>query len=564
VPNHYHELLPPVTDVVTIAFTDVEMSTELWEAHPEIMQEALKIHNVVIRKEIALHRGYEVKTEGDAFMVAFEDAHAAVKWALAVEMALARADWPAELAIGPSQKLPQSLGLVGLRVRIGLHTDSAHHEASPVTGRMDYFGRAVNKTARISALAAGGQVAISDNTYTAVFGKDGDQWDDGEPPFLLMKGDYQLKGVAGHTRVYLMLSVEHEDRKSIPFATYDKSGNLVQTLQTQNEVLKRQLATARWAIGTTKAGVVSHLKHLRQHLPEASESQIKLALKKGETAVAAHTNSEGRTQPPTSTEDIANKPNPTEMLERALRDSLTKIGDLENEVRDRNSAQKEVEGELANAKKALAQVAAAPDQSDTLACEKPRAVLQRQLKRIESNLDKYELLVEAIATPSDAQLLGQVQKKFSLKSLSALGLKTLADDSIAEVIGENSALLTARRSLAHVHTVESGDELCGASLKLETTLVSLARKLGGRVDDAPQSVHAHEAARPPADDEQTHSARGRAQWGEEVMAMHSQLREQQVKTQFSARRRTSAGPTQSQNDDEGEGGSEQEGGVVDG
>jgi len=70
---------------VTLVFTDVQSSTEQWESTPEAMAESLALHNSVMREAIDHHHGYEVKTEGDAFMVAFSDAKEAVQWCFDVQ-----------------------------------------------------------------------------------------------------------------------------------------------------------------------------------------------------------------------------------------------------------------------------------------------------------------------------------------------------------------------------------------------------------------------------------------------------------------------------------------------
>ena len=57
---------------VTVVFTDIESSTDLHEKCPEAMMQALKIHNSLLRELIKLCGGYEVKTVGDAFIVAFQ------------------------------------------------------------------------------------------------------------------------------------------------------------------------------------------------------------------------------------------------------------------------------------------------------------------------------------------------------------------------------------------------------------------------------------------------------------------------------------------------------------
>jgi serine/threonine protein kinase len=84
----------PDDNNVTIVFTDVEVcysrfqtnifqgSTALWEAHPVVMQHALRIHNQTMRSTMRKHNGYEIKTEGDSFMVAFVDPMDAILWCI--------------------------------------------------------------------------------------------------------------------------------------------------------------------------------------------------------------------------------------------------------------------------------------------------------------------------------------------------------------------------------------------------------------------------------------------------------------------------------------------------
>ena len=61
--------IPPPEGEVTLVFTDVQSSTLQWEHRPEAMAASLAIHNKLMRQLITKHKGYEVKTEGDAFMV---------------------------------------------------------------------------------------------------------------------------------------------------------------------------------------------------------------------------------------------------------------------------------------------------------------------------------------------------------------------------------------------------------------------------------------------------------------------------------------------------------------
>ncbi|KNC49300.1 uncharacterized protein AMSG_11871 [Thecamonas trahens ATCC 50062] len=82
---------------ITLMFTDVESSTTLWEDHPEAMKKAMEMHNAVFHDLIDLTGGYEVRTEGDAFIIAYKHAGDAVACALQLQSALMEAPWPDEL-----------------------------------------------------------------------------------------------------------------------------------------------------------------------------------------------------------------------------------------------------------------------------------------------------------------------------------------------------------------------------------------------------------------------------------------------------------------------------------
>ena len=73
----------------TILFTDIEDSTVLVETLGDRRWlDLLRLHNTIVRERIAEHRGYEVKTVGDGFMVAFSSPDAAVACAAGIQRAL--------------------------------------------------------------------------------------------------------------------------------------------------------------------------------------------------------------------------------------------------------------------------------------------------------------------------------------------------------------------------------------------------------------------------------------------------------------------------------------------
>ncbi|KAI9846854.1 MAG: cysteinyl-tRNA synthetase [Sclerophora amabilis] len=158
------EVEAPVGDV-SLVFTDIVQSTLLWETFPLSMRSAIKMHNEVMRRQLRIIGGYEVKTEGDAFMVSFPTATSALLWCFSVQSALLEVQWPSEVLNNEhGQELYDADGNVifrGLSVRMGVHWGTPVCEPDPVTRRMDYFGPMVNRAARISAKAGGGQVMVS-------------------------------------------------------------------------------------------------------------------------------------------------------------------------------------------------------------------------------------------------------------------------------------------------------------------------------------------------------------------------------------------------------------------
>lgn len=128
---------------VTLLFTDVEGSTRLWETEPEPMARALRRHDEILRAAIGGAGGFVFKTVGDSFCAAFFTPQAAVQAVLAGQQALVIESWPTSRPI---------------RVRMGLHTGVCEERDD------DYFGPVVNRTARLEAIAHGGQVLVSGAT----------------------------------------------------------------------------------------------------------------------------------------------------------------------------------------------------------------------------------------------------------------------------------------------------------------------------------------------------------------------------------------------------------------
>ena len=162
---------------VAILFSDIEDSTVLTEKlGDEQWLRVLREHNAIFREQISRHEGYEVKSQGDGFMLAFPDPCEALECAIEVQRAFAERE--------------REGGGESLRVRMGLHTGEVISEEG------DYFGKNVILAARIAAQAVGGEILVSEKLRAAASGGNGNglQFDEGR--------ELELKGLAGSHRVF--------------------------------------------------------------------------------------------------------------------------------------------------------------------------------------------------------------------------------------------------------------------------------------------------------------------------------------------------------------------------
>ncbi|CAG8610705.1 1519_t:CDS:10, partial [Funneliformis mosseae] len=166
------EIDPPIGKLALV-FTDIKNSTFLWETIPIAMRHAIKQHNTIMRRQLRNIGGYEVKTEGDAFMVSFPTVASALLWCFTVQVQLLQVDWPSEIIESEDGKVVYSknhkdLIYKGLSVRMGIHWGSPVCETDIVTKRMDYFGPMVNRAARICNAADGGQICVSSDVEAEI------------------------------------------------------------------------------------------------------------------------------------------------------------------------------------------------------------------------------------------------------------------------------------------------------------------------------------------------------------------------------------------------------------
>ena len=163
----------------TFLFTDIEGSTRLWEQHPEAMRRALERHDELLKAAVEACGGEVVKTTGDGMLAVFASAGAALAGATSAQRSVASEHWTLD---------------GGLRVRMAMHTGAAELRDG------DYFGNAVNRAARLMALAHGGQVLVSQATQLLAR--------DGIPREIELRdlGEYRLRDLSHPERVYQLIT----------------------------------------------------------------------------------------------------------------------------------------------------------------------------------------------------------------------------------------------------------------------------------------------------------------------------------------------------------------------
>ena len=158
---------------VTIMFSDIEGSTEKTDRlGDKAWMEVLREHNTIVRQKLKAHGGFEVKSEGDGFMVAFQSAGKALACASAIQKTLFERNGSTDEPV---------------KVRIGLHAGEVIKEGE------DFFGRNVIMAARVASKAQGGEILASGVLKALLAGSDV-SW--GE------KRTVELKGLSGKHEIW--------------------------------------------------------------------------------------------------------------------------------------------------------------------------------------------------------------------------------------------------------------------------------------------------------------------------------------------------------------------------
>lgn len=152
-----------ITDIVGSTDRAASLGDRRW-------RDLLASHDAAVRRQLAVHRGREIKTMGDGFLATFDGPARAIRAATAIERAA---------------------GELGLTVRAGVHTGELE-----VVGD-DVAGMAVNIGARVGALAGPDEVLVSSTVKELVVGS-GIEFRD--------RGRHELKGVPGEWSVFQVVA----------------------------------------------------------------------------------------------------------------------------------------------------------------------------------------------------------------------------------------------------------------------------------------------------------------------------------------------------------------------
>ncbi len=159
--------------LATVLFTDIVGSTErAAELGDRAWTALLASHHALVRERLERFRGREIRISGDGFLATFDGPARAVRCACAIRDAVR--------------------GL-GIEIRAGLHTGELELAETGVEGIAVHLG------ARIADLAQASEVLVSSTVKDLVVGSG---------IGFAERGTYELKGVPGDWRVYLVSDVD--------------------------------------------------------------------------------------------------------------------------------------------------------------------------------------------------------------------------------------------------------------------------------------------------------------------------------------------------------------------
>ena len=193
--------LSPPEGMITLLLTYIVGSTAQWEQNPEIFRQALSPYHTLLRELFMQQNGYVITGIADGFLVAFSDAAAAARCAVAIQRALAEQIRPAVLGT--------------LRTRVALMTGVAELEAG------NYVGILLHRVSRLLAAAHGGQILCAESTARALKHHT-------EPDATLLElGTYRLQDIPTTQRLFQVNYAGMSPQEFPPLRTASGSASIL-------------------------------------------------------------------------------------------------------------------------------------------------------------------------------------------------------------------------------------------------------------------------------------------------------------------------------------------------
>jgi len=175
--------------LAAIMFTDMVGYSALTQRNESLAISLLEEHRKVVRQFLTNHKGREIDTTGDGFLIEFASALDAVRCAVGIQSTFKEMN-----AQRPDEE--------NIWIRIGIHLGDVIH-----TGRL-VAGDAVNVAARIEPLAPAGGICVTAQVYASVLNKVEDLFESMGMP--------ELKNIAVPIEVYRVSGFGKAATTSIP------------------------------------------------------------------------------------------------------------------------------------------------------------------------------------------------------------------------------------------------------------------------------------------------------------------------------------------------------------
>ena len=228
------EIRPPVGKI-TCVFTSCPALKKLGKGHSDLGNRVSEMVDSIITLSTDESNGYICKGQGGKFLIMFSVTDDAVKWAVTIQQKLMQVVWPegtgdakhksqqVSLALEPPlhsspSHLPplvpvsqdvEARGVVFGNIELGVGIDTgvpSMFSFNKITKRMDYFGKVINRAARVTSCAIAGEICVTEQVQGEI-----------SKAFVVnlhieSRGLFTLKGIATQQEIFTLQSVELKGR----------------------------------------------------------------------------------------------------------------------------------------------------------------------------------------------------------------------------------------------------------------------------------------------------------------------------------------------------------------